>query len=349
MNQQTVQRQTAIGIAATGVFFPPQVETADALAEKTGIPADVIRDKFGLVQKHVSDSTMHASDMAIAAGRAILKEVDPLSIDVVIYFGSPHKDYPVWSSAPKIQHELGAKNAYAFEMMNVSSCFPMALKVAKDMLTADASIENILLVGGCKESHIIDYQNPRSRFMFNFADGGAAALVRRGNLTNQILGSCFITDGSFHNDVKVPAGGSVLPASEQTVRDRLHYIDVADPADMKVRLDPVSVPNFIRVVKKAVANSGHRVEDIDLLLPLHTKKSMFHEMLDGLGLKEEQAVYLDHHGHMSALDPCIGLHFAKQQGRLKGGDLVVTVSAGTGYTWAATVIQWGRESFVTPV
>ena len=63
--------------------------------------------------------------------------------------------------------------------MNVSSCFPIALKVAKDMLYSDNSIENILLVGGCKESQIVDYDNPRSRFMFNFADGGSAALVKK--------------------------------------------------------------------------------------------------------------------------------------------------------------------------
>ncbi|MFC4766009.1 3-oxoacyl-ACP synthase [Effusibacillus consociatus] len=339
MSRQMTPPDVAIGIASTGIYFPPGIETAAQLADKTGIPADVITEKFGLVQKHVSDSSIHASDMAVEAGRAAIRGMDPLDIDVVIYFGSPHKDYLVWSSAPKIQHELGAKNAYAFEMMNVSSCFPIALKVAKDMLIADSGVENILLVGGCKESQIIDYENPRSRFMFNFADGGAAALVKRGT-GNRILGSSFLTDGSFHNDVKVPAGGSALPASLVTVRDRLHYIDVTDPADMKERLDPVSVPNFITVVKQAVQNSGYRVEDIDLLLPLHTKKSMFHQLLDGLGLNEDQAVYLDHHGHMSALDPCIGLHFAKEQGKLRKGGLVVTVSAGTGYTWAATVIQW---------
>jgi 3-oxoacyl-[acyl-carrier-protein] synthase-3 len=340
MDQEMNPANVSIGIADTGVYFPPQIETAAELAVKTGIPEDVIINKFGLVQKHVSDSSIHASDMAIEAARPIVNRIDPMDIDVIIYFGSPHKDYPVWPIAPKIQYELGAKKAYAFEMMNVSSCFPIALKVAKDMLVSDRTINNILLVGGCKESQIIDYENPRSRFMFNFADGGAAALIRRGIFNNRILGSCFITDGSFHDDIKVSAGGSVTPASLDTVRDRLHYIDVTDPVGMKERLDPVSVSNFVTVVEKAVENSGYQVKDIDLLLPLHTKKSMFHDLLNGLGLNENQSVYLDHHGHMSALDPCIGLHFAKKKGRIKKGDLVVTVSAGTGYTWAATAIQW---------
>ncbi|KZN95568.1 3-oxoacyl-ACP synthase [Aeribacillus pallidus] len=329
-----------IGIEETSVYFPKDVETAATLAEKTGIPESVIIEKFGLYEKHVADQTMHASDMAIEAAKNILAKVDPLSIDVVIYFGSPHKDYYVWSSAPKISYELGTRNAYAFEIMNVSSCFPIALKVAKDMLNSDHSIENILLVGGCKESQILDYSNKRARFMFNFADGGASALVKRGASKSEILESAIITDGSFHNDVRVPAGGSVHFASYVTVENRQHYIDVTDPLSMKEKLDPVSVPNFHKVIKKSLEKSGLSVEDIQLLLPLHTKRSMLRELLDGLNLSNDKAIYLDHYGHMSALDPCIGLHFASEQGKLKNGDIAVAVSAGTGYTWASTVIKW---------
>lgn len=333
-----MDKKIYVEIAKTSVYFPEGIETARDLSIKTGIPEEVIITKFGLYQKHVADSSTHASDMAIEAGRKALTDIDPNEIDVIIYFGSPFKDYGVWSSAPKIQHELGAKRAYAFEMMNVSSNFPITLKVAKDMLISDPTINKILLVGGCKESQIIDYSNPRSRFMFNFADGGAAALLQRGE-NNKVLESSIITDGSFYDDIKIPAGGSVLPASHETVDKQLHYIDVKNPLDMKERLDPVSIPNFVAVIDQAVKNSGYSISDIALLLPLHTKRSMFNELLKNLDLKEEQAIYLDYFGHMSALDPLIGLHFAKEQGKIKQGDLVVAVSAGTGYTWAATAIS----------
>ncbi|HDR7718310.1 3-oxoacyl-ACP synthase [Bacillus albus] len=329
-----------IGVETTGVFFPKDVETAADLSKKTGIPEKIIIEKFGLYEKHVADETMHASDLAIAAAKPILLQVDPQSIDVVIYFGSPHKDYYVWSSAPKIQHELGLKNAYAFEIMNVSSCFPIALKVAKDMLYSDNSIKNILLVGGCKESQIVDYDNPRSRFMFNFADGGSAALVKKEASNGEILGSGIITDGSFHEDVRIPAGGSKQVASYDTVENRQHYIDVINPNSMKERLDRVSIPNFDKVIREALRKSALTPKDIKVLLPLHTKRSMLIELIQGLGLEEEQVAYLDHYGHMSALDPCIGLHFANEQGKLQPGDIAVVVSAGTGYTWAATVIRW---------
>lgn len=329
-----------IGIEATGVFFPSGIETAANLAVKTGIPESIIVEKFGLYQKHVADSSMHASDLAVEAAKSILKQVDPMSIDVVIYFGSPHKDYYVWSCAPKIQHEIGAKNAYAFEMMNVSSCFPIALKVAKDMLRSDDGINNILLAGGCKESQILDYGNPRSRFMLNFADGGTAALVSRNASNSEILESAIITDGSFWEDVRIPAGGSKQFASVDSVTKRQHFIDVVNPLNMKERLDPVSIPNFEKVIRQALHKSGLTTNDIKLLLPLHTKRSMLKQLLQSLDLSEENAIYLDNYGHMSSLDPCVGLNLANEQGKLKAGDIAVAVSAGTGYTWAATVIRW---------
>ncbi len=335
-----------IGISATAIYTPENTETAADLAEKTNIPEKIIIEKFGLRKKHVALENEHASDLAIKAGKEILRTVDPNDIDVVIYFGSPHKDYYVWPIAPKIQHELRCKQAYAFELMNVSSCFPLALKVAKDMLRSDESIKNILLVGGCKESQIIDYENPRSRFMFNFADGGAAALVSRNRVKSTILSSAIITDGSFHDDVKIPAGGSVLVSSAKTVVERQHYIDVKDPFSMKKRLDPVSVPNFVSVVEQALKRSGYSAEDISMLLPLHTKRSMFQELLTSLKLKEHQAFYLEDYGHMSALDPCFGLYLAEKRGLLHKGDLVVVVSAGTGYTWAATVLRWQGDGDV---
>jgi 3-oxoacyl-[acyl-carrier-protein] synthase-3 len=329
-----------IGIELTSVYFPENVETAADLAMKTEIPENIIIEKFGLYEKHIAGDQLQATDLAILAAKPIVERVGASTIDVVIYFGSPHKDYYVWSGAAKIQHELGAENAYAFEMMNVSSCFPIALKVAKDMLQSDHTINRILLAGGCKESQIIDYSNPRSRFMFNFADGGAAALVTRDASNSEILNSSIITDGSFHKDVYIPAGGSTHFASEKTVQNRMHYIDVIDPRSMKERLDKVSLQNFEKVIHESLDKSGVAKEELKLLLPLHTKRSMFEELLEIAGLQEENAIYLDHHGHMSALDPCIGLHFAWEQGKLNEDDIVVTVSAGTGYTWAATALRW---------
>lgn len=333
-------RQQA-GILATSVYAPAQWESADSLAGKAGIPAAVIIEKFGLRGKHIAAPDEHATDLAIKAARPLFADFDPAKVGAVIYFGSPYKDFPVWVGAARIAHELGCSNAFAFEVMNVSCGLPTALKVARGLFAEDDSLAYILLAGGCRESHMINYGNPRARFMFNFGDGGAAALLQRGG-PNRILGTCLRTDGSFSQDVKVPAGGTVLPASAETVASGwMHQIDVADPASMKERLDPVSLPNFVAAAQGALARSGCTAADVKLFAMLHTKRSLYRQVLEGLGIPEERSIYLDTWGHMSALDPLVSLHVAQAEGRLAPGDLVLLLSAGTGYTWGATCIRWG--------
>lgn len=330
-----------VGIAGLSVYTPEHFVDSAGLAEETGIPEWVIREKFGLERKHLAGPDDHVSTMAVRAARPLLQNVDPLSVDAVVYFGSPHKDYAVWSVGPKIQHELGLKNAFTFELMNVSAGGPVTLKVVKDMLMADARLQQILCVGASREADLIDYDNQRSRFMFNFGDGAVAVLLRKNHGHNVILQSAFHTDGAFSEFVRVPAGGSRLPTSEETLRARLHYLDVSDPQAMKEQLDPVSLDNFLRVAREAVERSGYRAEDISFLAPLHTKKSLFDALVAGLGLTEDRAVYLNRYGHLSALDPLIGLWEGERTGTLRPGDLAVVLSAGTGYSWTATAIAWG--------
>ncbi len=331
---------TSVGIAGVGTYFPAGYQSSREIAEASAIPQDVVEQKLGLKGKHIAGPDEHVSDMAIRAAVPVLEGVDPSEVGAVVYFGSAHKDYYLWSVAPKIQHGLGLPRAFAMELMNTSACGPVALKVAKDMLIADPSLGSILLVGASRESWVIDYQNQRSRFAFNFADGAAAALLRRGHDRHLILSSAITTDGSFWDGVFVPAGGSVHPASAETLARRMHFLDVADAPQLKTRLDPITLDRFVGVVRRAVEQSGFGVEEINFLAPLHTKRSLFDALLNALDLQPHQSFYLEAYGHMSAIDPFVVLAEADRLGRLHSGDLVVALSAGTGYTWAATAILW---------
>jgi 3-oxoacyl-[acyl-carrier-protein] synthase-3 len=319
--------------------MPSRVQTAAEIGERAGIPTDVIERKFGLRGKHIATLDEHVSDLAVRAAEPLIAE-HGVDVGAVVYFGSAHKDYYLWSCAPKIQHALGLDGAFVFELMATSACAPIALRVARDMLAGDDHLDSVLLVGASRESYVIDYRNHRSRFAFNFADGAAAALLRRGNDGHRVLASAAITDGSFALDAMIPAGGSVHPASHETVERGMHFLDVPNPQGMKQRLDPVSLDRFVRVVREAVERSGFALDDLAFVAPLHMKRSMHDALLAALGLEPQQAAYLDGFGHMSAIDPLVGLAEASRAGRLRSGDLVVAVSAGTGYTWAATAIQW---------
>jgi 3-oxoacyl-[acyl-carrier-protein] synthase-3 len=334
---------SVVGIVDVQGYSPAASQTAEEISALSGIPAGVIREKFGLDRKRIAAPDEHASVLAAKAARPILDRHDG-PIDVLLYMGSPYRDHPVWSAAPKVQQLLGARaaGALAFDIQGVSCGAPVAMKVGKALLSDGSATRQVLLAGGSREHDLIDYANERSRFMFNFGAGGAAALLRRDHDANHVLETYGVTDGSFADDVMVPAGGSREPASERTVRERRHYLDVRDPADMKRRLDPISVENFACVAREAVERSGYLVRDIALVCPIHTKRSVYAQVMEKLGLPEDRGVYLDDHGHMSAIDPLLGLHRAVSQGRLRDGDLVVLLAAGTGYSWAATAIRWGR-------
>ncbi len=332
-----------VGIADLQHYAPAGVMTAAEIAERSGIPEDILHTRFGLQSKHIAAADEHVGDMCISAARPLLERTDPADVDAVVYFGSHWKERAVWQAAPKIQHALGIEG-FSLETINVSAGAPFALKVCRDMLRSDEDLRSILLVGACKESQLLDYANERSRFMFNFGDGAVALLLQRGLARNEVLGSAMLTDGSFSDHVLVPAGGSAEPAGHQTVDARRHFLDVTDPQDMKSRLDPITMKHFLSVADTALERSGYERDDVALFLPIHMKRSIHDMLLVELGIREEQAVYLDTYGHMSAIDPLLGLSLARDEGRVNDGDVCLILAAGTGYSWAASVVRWGEAT-----
>lgn len=329
-----------VSLVDIGVSFPERWMPASEIAAASGIPEDVIVERFGLDGKHVSGPDDHVSTMGGKAGRQALERagLDPADVDVVMYFGSMGKDYYIWSASPKIQDLVGASNAFALEMSYVSCGTPVALKVATDMLRADRAIENMLIVGGCREANFLDYTNQRSRFMFNFGDGSAAAVLERGDRGHEIVASTIITDPRFADAVAIYGGGTRHPTSHETVDAGMHLFDVADPQDMKERLDPVSGPNFLKVARETCAKGGIEPKELALLAPIHFKRSFFEWVIDELGVPEERTTYLRRHGHMSGIDPLVGIDMRRDD--LQPGDHVLCLAAGTGYTWAATLLRW---------
>jgi 3-oxoacyl-[acyl-carrier-protein] synthase-3 len=329
----------SIGIAATATYLPENWISAAEVSEASSIPEEVILQKFGLRGKHIAAPDEHVSDMSVEAASRLLgqQDIDPVEIDVVLYYGSLWKDYPVWQAAPWIAHRLGCVNAYALEYANVSCGTPVALRLARNFLLAEPELGNVLIVAACRESYLLDYTNERSRFMFNFGDGAVAGLLTR-DAPHELLGCHALTDGSFSLQVKVPAGGSVEPASAESVAGQRHFLDVADPAQMKGGLDEVSLANFVSAARGAVERSGATLADVSYLCGIHMKRSMHEAIVEGLG--GPRAAYLDDTGHMSGVDSLLALDRAARAGELHDGDLVLLLAAGTGYTWAAAVVRW---------
>lgn len=334
-----------VGIVSTGIYLPDERMTAAEIARLANLPVDVVENKLGIIEKPIPGEDDHTVEMGIRAAKIALEKggIDPKHIDLIINIGEEHKEYPLWTSAIKIQEEIGAYHAWAFDVALRCGTTIMAMKVAKSLMLSDPSIETVLLAGGYRNGDLIDYENERTRFMFNLGAGGGAMILQKNYGKNTVLEADLITDGSFSEDVVVPVGGTKNPLTEEHLREGLYRLDVTDPVGMKTRLEQKSLQNFLTAIRNSLQKSGYTEEDIDYIAILHMKKSAHDYVLNELGLSSDQSIYLEKYGHIGQIDQILSLELAEKEGKLKEGDVVVLVSAGIGYAWGAITLKWGSH------
>ena len=334
-------KKSMVGIRSIGSYVPPALRDSVYIAEASGIPEPVIREKFGIKQVHKAGPEDTVSGMGVKAAIKALDGMDPAELDLVVYCGSEYKDFYMFNCAARIKEEIGAVNAEAFEIHSLCSAGVYSLKVLKAMMLTDERLKKVLLVSSSKEGDLINYADSDARFMFNFGDGAAAAVLERDLGRNEILETAMIVDGRFATDVYVPGIGCVNrdKIDDMTYEDR--HLRVRDLKDMKVRLDPITLGNFCKVMDTAVERSGYTNDQVGFLAPICMKKSMLIGLLDHFGLSEEKSFLLEDYGHCQSADCFLALEEGMRHGRLQDGDVVVTIAAGTGYSWASTVIKWG--------
>lgn len=332
---------TSVGIVGWGTYFPETVQTAADLVSITGIPEQVLREKMGIRQRHIASVAETVTVMASrAADRALAQAgISADQVRLVISHGSEHKDHLVWNAASKIQHNIGANQAYAFEVYALCAGAPIAMNLARGMMLADARLDYVLLAAGSRENDLINFRNERSRFMFNFGAGGGAMLLHRGADKNLILGASAITDGSLSESVVLTQ--AAVGEGSEAVGDLRGRLDVTDAAFMAERLGAASLDNFVRVIREAVEVGGAALSDIRFLGITHMKRSFYLEILHAVGLTPEQSVYLEDYGHVQSVDQVLALELGLAQGKIQPGDLIVLAGAGTGYTWSAVAVRWG--------
>lgn len=333
----------SIVLKKAAVWLPEGFEDSAFIAKETGVPEKVVREKMGIIRKCRASADMHPGEMAVRAAQKVLKDIDPLSVDMVIWTGSEYKDYIVWTAGIYVQRELGLKNAYAFDISARCGNKILGLQVAKSMMLSNPNLKRVLLCGGHRTGDLVNYKDPNSRFLNNLSDGGSAMLLERGD-DNPLLESSIITDGDFTHDVIVPAGGTKNPTRNHPDTS-LTYLQVPDMDGMRVRLEARSIQNFLKVIREASSQSMSR--PIDYLALLHMKKSAHDAILAPLELLQQQSIYLDHYGHFGAPDQVLSLGLAEKRGLLKKGDHVTFASAGIGYMWSAMSMRWDEKTFDT--
>ncbi len=333
------------GILSLATYIPRAYHTAEYIASRSETPAEVIRTKLGWYQKNVPGPGDGTVAMGLKAARKAFYHsgLDPAHIDLVIWSGEEVKEYRNWPVGPKIQKELGLKKAWSFDIQQRCGTTMVALKLARDMIRADDRINHILIVSGYRNADLIDYSNPRQRWMYFLSAGGAACIIQRDCPVNEILESHFMSDGSFSWDVYVPEGGSAAPMTLEGLKAGKQYLDTIDPVGMKERLEKLSLKNWMSCIDQALAKNGYSRTDVDYLATLLVKRSAHDYLMNQLGLKPEQTRYFEEFGHQGQNDQILSLDLAVEEGRLKDGDLVLMISAGIGYAWDVLLMRWGTS------
>jgi len=261
---------------------------------------------------------------------------------VVLCTTEEWREYLLWTSGIDLAYEIGATRAWGIDIHMRCCTTVTALKMAKDMMIADPDVNTVLIAGGYRIGDFINFKNHRTSFLFNIGAGAGAILLRKNWPRNHVLGSHIITDGSMSKHVVVPASGTVQFPTDEAVAQGLFYFDLVEPEAMKSRLNDISIDYWMRCMDEALRKSGgYTREDVGFFNMVLIKPSAHLDMLQRLGLTEEQSVYNAGIGHIGEQDTIINIIEGLKQGRLKDGDLMIAVGAGIGYVWGATCILWG--------
>jgi len=342
---------TEMGIVSTGTWFPETYITAAEIAEQSGMPEWVVREKLGIERKFEADPRDHPNEMAVRAARRAIERagIDPLEIDVVLSTTEEWREYLLWTTAVDIAHEIGATRAWGLDIHARCVTTIAALKLARSLMAGDPAIDTVLIAGGYAISHFIDLGDVNTSFLFNIGAGAGALIVKRDWPENRVKGIHLIADGAMSRHVIVPASGTVQHPTDAAVAQGGFKFRLVEPEAMKARLGAVSIDNWLECVDRALENSGTRPDgrpytrsDIDFFNMSLVKPSAHREMLEHLGLTGEQSVYISDIGHIGEQDAIINIEVGIEQGRLKPGDTMAVIAAGIGYVWGGAIVEWGK-------
>jgi 3-oxoacyl-[acyl-carrier-protein] synthase III len=329
-----------VGIKSIGYYLPGEVMTSNDMAQLSGIPASVFIEKIGIVQKPVAGTDEHPSEMGTKAALDAIEKagIPPAAIDLIAYCGAGDYDYRFWSPAAKIQGEISANNAFAFEVRNFCNGGNLGIHICRNMLLADSSYRYALVVCSDKLSHLLNYSDPACLSTFIMADGVAAVVLEKGEKTNRIIAYHGITDGSLADFLKIPAGGTRVLDDADGCKNLL---SVENPQELDRIFSELYLKNYQLVVRASLEKSGYGLDDVHLLLTNQVKKSLAEQILTALGLREDQTlITLLEFGHLGPMDTLFGLAKSLELGKIAPGNIVVLASSAAGFSWAALTLHW---------
>ena len=324
-----------VKIAGLSTYVPPRLLTNADLERMVETSDEWILQRTGIRERHIVDEGMATSDMAKEAALGAIQQAGIGAADVgFIVVGTTTPDMIFPSTACLLQHKLGARNAWGFDLGAACSGFTYALTTGAQMVSTGAH-EHALVIGADTMSSIIDYQDRTTCVLFG--DGaGAVVLAPADEEEPALIDFAHEVDGSGGMALCMPAGGSRLPATHDTVDKRLHYVKQDGQTVFRF-----AVRKTEEISRRLLERNGLDPSEIDLFVSHQANRRIITAAAERLGLPDSKVVInLDRFGNTTGATIPLALADAAADGRLKRGDLVLLASVGAGFTVGSILLKW---------
>jgi len=322
------------GVLGIGSALPEKVLTNLDLEKMVDTSDQWITERTGIKERRQAGPQETTSSLSVQASRKSLEMagLSPRDLDLIIC-STISPDMPLPSTAAFIQHELGARSCCAFDLAAACSGFLFGLSVA-DQFIRNGSAKYVLVIGAELLSRYVDYTDRATCVLFG--DGVAAAVLGPVAPPSGILAAELHTEGQFADHLYIPAGGTAMPASCETVQNRSHYIKMRGNELFKV-----AVRGMEEVSRNVLEKAHLSLDQIDLFIPHQANQRITEAVRERLGLSPEKVFCnISRVGNTSSASIPICIDECVRGGRLKKGDLVLMSAFGAGVTWGAVLMRW---------
>ncbi len=322
-------------ISALGTYVPPRLITNADLEKMVDTSNEWIMTRVGIRERHIVDKGVATSDLAVEAAKRALAQrgLAPSDVDVII-LGTVTPDMLFPSTACLVQHKLGAKGVWGFDISAACSAFVYALQTGAQFI-ATGTHKRVLVIGADVMTSIIDYTDRATCVIFG--DGAGAVILEPAEDDSVgLIDFIHEVDGSGGCFLYMPGGGSLNPSTHQTVDQKMHYVHQDGQQVFKF-----AVRKQTEVCANLLERNGLKGSDIDAFIPHQANLRIINATAERLGLRPESVIVnIDRYGNTTAGTIPLAMGTAIEQGKLKKGSLVLLASVGAGFTVGATLLRW---------
>jgi 3-oxoacyl-[acyl-carrier-protein] synthase-3 len=324
-----------VKISALGTYVPPRLLTNADLEKMVETTDQWIQERTGISERHIVDKGVATSDLATEAARNALAQrgLAPNDIEAIIVATvTPDMFFP--STACLVQHKLGAKKVWGFDLSAACSAFVYALQSGAQFIATGAH-QKVMVIGADVMSSIIDYTDRATCVIFG--DGAGAVILEPADDDSVgLIDYLHEVDGSGADALCMPGGGSLNPSTCETVGKRMHYVHQDGQSVFKF-----AVRKQTELCEKLLERNGLKGSDIRAFIPHQANRRIITATADRLGLNPESVIInIDRFGNTTAATIPLAMQSAYEEGKLKKGDLVMLASVGAGFTVAAALLRW---------